>query len=128
MGGNEPFIKGRIKGMGYAIKGAWLLLRNEASIQVQVVIAIIITATGFYFDISPAEWILQTLTIALVLGIEGLNTAIEELADFVQPEQDPRIGYVKDIGAGAVFFAAVAAVIVACMIYVPKFQDLFSNL
>ena len=106
--------------MGYAIKGAWMLVKNEASIQVQVVIAILITCAGFYYDISTTEWILQTLTIALVLGIEGLNTAIEELSDFVHPEKHPKIGYIKDVAAGAVFFAAIAAVIVACIIYLPK--------
>ena len=114
--------------MGYAFKGFWMLLKNEASIQVQAVIAVLITVAGFYFNISPTEWILQTITIALVLSIEGLNTAIEELADFIHPERDPRIGYIKDVAAGAVFFAAVAAVIVACLIYIPRFQNLMINL
>ena len=107
--------------MGYAIKGAWMLLRNEASIQVQAVIAVLITAAGFYFNISTTEWILQTITIALVMSIEGLNTAIEEMADFIHPDRNPRIGYIKDVAAGAVFFAAIGAVVVACLIYIPKF-------
>ncbi len=124
----ESFVKGRIKGMGYAIKGAWMLLKNEASIQVQAVIAVLITAAGFYFNISATEWILQTMTIALVMSIEGLNTAIEEMADFIHPDQNPKIGYIKDVAAGAVFFAAVAAVIVACFIYIPKFQNLVITL
>ena len=114
--------------MGIAIKGAWMLLKNEASIQVQAVIAVLITLAGFYFNISTSEWIMQIITIALVLSIEGLNTAIEELADFIHPDQDPRIGYIKDVAAGAVFFAAVAAVIVACLIYIPKFQNLVITL
>ena len=120
----ESFYQGRVKGMGYAIKGAWMLLMNEASIQVQAVIAVLITVAGFFFNISTTEWILQTITIALVLSIEGLNTAIEEMADFIHPDQNPKIGYIKDVAAGAVFFAAVAAVIVACLIYIPKFQNL----
>lgn len=110
----------RIKGMGYAIKGAWMLIRNEASIKVQVVIAVLITIAGFYYDISNTEWILQSLTIALVLSVEGLNTAIEEMADFVHPNRHPKIGYIKDVAAGAVFFTAIVAIIVACIIYLPK--------
>jgi diacylglycerol kinase (ATP) len=124
----KSFLKGRINGMGYAIKGAWMLLRNEASIQVQAVIAILITAAGFYFNISTTEWILQTITIALVMSIEGLNTAIEEMADFIHPNKNSRIGYIKDVAAGAVFFAAMAAIIVAFLIYIPKFQNLVINL
>lgn len=110
----------RIKGMGYAIKGAWMLIRNEASIKVQVVIAVLITIAGFYYDISNTEWILQSLMIALVLSVEGLNTAIEEMADFVHPNRHPKIGYIKDVAAGAVFFTAIVAIIVACIIYLPK--------
>ncbi len=113
------FIK-RIKGIGYATKGAWMLLKNEASIQVQAVIAVIITIAGFYFNITNTEWILQTLIIALVMSAEGINSAIEEMADFIHPDHHSKIGYIKDIAAGAVFFTAIAAVVIACIIYIPK--------
>ena len=63
---------------------------------------------------------LQIFAIGLVMGIEGLNTAVEELADFIHPDFHSKIGYVKDVAAGAVFFAAVTAVIIACIIYIPK--------
>jgi len=57
----------------------------------------------------------------LVLGIESLNTAVEKVADFVHPEYHERIGFIKDIAAGAVMFAALAAIAVGLLIYVPKF-------
>jgi diacylglycerol kinase len=117
---NSYFGK-RLKGCGFSIKGAWMLLKNEPSIQVQAVIAFLITLAGFYFEISSVEWIFQILAIALVMSIEGLNTATEEMADFVHPDYHDKIGYIKDVAAGAVFFAAVAAVIIACIIYIPKF-------
>lgn len=94
---------------------------NEPSIQVQTVIAIIMTGAGFYFQISTTEWILQIFAIALVMSIEGLNTAAEEIANFVHPDFHHKIGYIKDVAAGAVFFAAVAAVVIGCLIYIPKF-------
>lgn len=115
------FISKRIKGIGFAFKGAFMLLKNEASIQVQAGIAVLVTIAGFYFEISTNEWIAQILTIALVMGTEGLNTAVEEIADFIHPEHHSKIGYIKDVAAGAVFFTAIAAVIVACIIYIPKF-------
>lgn len=117
----NTFLGKRLKGGGYAIKGAFLLLRNEASIQVQAVIGIIMTIAGFYFEISATEWMFQILSIGLVLSIEGLNSAAEEIADFVHPDFHNKIGLIKDIAAGAVFFAAVTAVIIGCIIYVPKF-------
>ncbi|NJW51360.1 diacylglycerol kinase [Salinimicrobium oceani] len=113
------FITGRIKGGGYAIKGAWLLLKHEPSIQVQFVLAILVTAAGFYFDITATEWILQLLAIGLVMGTEGLNTAIENIADFVHPDYHIKIGLIKDVAAGAVFFTAVIAAIIGVIIYFP---------
>ncbi len=117
----ETYSGKRIKGFKYAIIGAYLLLRYEASIQVQTAIAIIMTIAGFYFQISPTEWMFQIFAIGLVLSIEGLNTAVEEIADFVHPDFHNKIGFIKDVAAGAVFFAAVAAVIIGCIIYIPKF-------
>ena len=97
-----------------------MLLKNEASIQVQVAISILITGAGFYYEITTTEWIFQCLSIGLVLSIEGINTAAEEIANFVHPDFHSKIGYIKDVAAGAVFFAAVTAIIVGCIIYIPK--------
>lgn len=113
----NSFLGKRLKGCEYAIKGAWMLLKNEASIQVQAVIAVLMTIAGFYFDITTTEWIMQLLAIGLVMSIEGLNTAAEEMANFIHPERHKQIGYIKDVAAGAVFFAAVVAVVIGCIIY-----------
>tara|TARA_R100000935_G_scaffold58415_2_gene95402 strand:+ start:84368 stop:84727 length:360 start_codon:yes stop_codon:yes gene_type:complete len=117
----NTFLGKRLMGFKYAAKGAFMLLKNEASIQVQSVIALIMIAAGFYFEISATEWLAQMLAIGLVLSIEGLNTAAEEIANFVHPDFHNKIGYIKDVAAGAVFFAAGVAVIVGCIIYIPKF-------
>ena len=113
------FIK-RLKSVGFAFKGALLLLKTEASIQVQFVIAILVTIAGFYFDISKTEWILQCLAIGLVMSAEGINTAIESLADFIHPEHHKKIGFIKDVSAGAVFIAAIIAIIIGLIISVPN--------
>lgn len=117
----DGFIVNRIKSIGFAFKGMILLLKTEASIQLQFLIALAVTALGFYFDISRTEWIVQLSMIAMVMSVEGLNTAIESIADFIHPEQHQQIGRLKDIAAGAVFIAAIIAVIVGLIIYIPKF-------
>jgi len=116
----EPFFINRIKSIGYAFKGAFYLLRTESSIKVQFAIAIVATAAGFYFQISRTEWLFQIGFIGLVMSIEGLNTAVEYVADYIHPEYDHAIGRIKDIAAGAVFIAAVTAIIGAIVIYLPK--------
>jgi diacylglycerol kinase (ATP) len=116
----ESFFKNRIRSIGYALKGMFLLLRTEASIKIQFFIALVMTAAGFYFEISATEWMLQLFAIGLVMGIEGVNTAIEKLADYVQPDQDPKIGLIKDISAGAVMIVSIMASIIGLIIYIPK--------
>ena len=115
------FVKGRIKSLKYAFKGLWLLLSTEHSIMVQTAIAILVTLLGWWLDISRTEWILQILAIGLVLVAESLNTAIEKICDFIHPDYDERIGFIKDISAGAVAFAAITAIIIGLIIYLPKF-------
>lgn len=116
----ESFLINRVKSVGFALRGALLLIRTEASIKIQIFITLVMTAAGFYYEISNVEWILQIFAIALVLGIEGLNTAVEKLSDYVQPEFDVKIGFIKDISAGAVMLVSIAATIVGLIIYLPK--------
>ena len=118
---DNTFFSGRFKSMGFAIKGAYKLITTEHSVMVQSSLAVIMIIAGFYFDINRYEWIMQILAFGLVLSIEGLNTAVEKIADFIHPEFHDRIGFIKDIAAGAVMFAALAAIAVGMLIYIPKF-------
>ena len=87
----------------------------------QTIIAFAVTVLGFLFQISIQEWLFQIIAIALVIIAESLNTAIEKIADFIHPEYHKQIGVIKDVSAGAAFFAAIFAVIIGLIIYVPKF-------
>ena len=104
------FISGRIKSVQFAVYGAYKLITTEHSIMAQTSIGVLLTTAGFWFGISKTEWLFQTLAFGLVLSIEGLNTAIEKMADFVHPDFHEKIGFIKDIAAGAVFFAAMTAI------------------
>lgn len=115
------FFLNRIKAIKYAAKGFWILITSEHSIIAQVSIAIIMAIIGFLMQISATEWLFQIMAFGFILVAESLNTAIEKMADFIHPEYHKQIGRIKDISAGAVFFAAIIAVIIGLIIYVPKF-------
>ncbi|HRB72915.1 MULTISPECIES: diacylglycerol kinase family protein [unclassified Flavobacterium] len=117
---DNSFFTGRLKSLVFAFKGAYKLITTEHSVMVQFSLAIVVTLAGFYFHISKEEWLIQTLAIGLVLSIEGLNTAVEKIADFIHPDYHQKIGFIKDIAAGAVFFAAMAAIAVGLIIYLPR--------
>jgi diacylglycerol kinase (ATP) len=121
---DKRFVSGRIKSVGFAVKGAYKLITTEHSVMVQFSIMILMIFAGFYFGISREEWMLQILAFGLVLSIEGLNTAVEKIADFIHPEFHDRIGFIKDIAAGAVLFAAFSAIAIGALIYVPKLFNL----
>lgn len=118
---DNSFFSGRLKSVSFAARGAVKLITTEHSVMVQFFIGILMTIIGFSLNISSTEWLFQTLSIGLVMSIEGLNTAVEKIADFIHPDYHERIGFIKDISAGAVFFAAVTAIVIGLIIYVPKF-------
>ena len=117
---DKRFVSGRIKSIGFAVKGAYKLITTEHSVMVQFSLMILMILAGFYFEISREEWMLQILAFGLVLAVEGLNTAVEKIADFIHPEFHNRIGFIKDIAAGAVLFAAFSAIAIGSLIYIPK--------
>ncbi len=121
----EQFLLNRLRSFRFAFRGAWLLLKHEPSVQVQFTIALIVTIAGFVFEITRTEWLFQWLAIGIVMGIEGINTAIEKTADFIHPDYHVKIGLIKDVSAGAVTFAAIAAAIMGCIIYIPYLIELF---
>ena len=116
---DETLFTGRLKSMVFALKGTFKLITTEHSVMVQSSLAVLMTIAGFYFGINRMEWMMQILVFGLVLSVEGLNTAVEKIADFIHPNYHERIGFIKDIAAGAVFFAALTAIAIGCIIYFP---------
>lgn len=117
----DSFFMGRLRSLRFALRGAWLLIRTEHSIMVQISLGLMVTILGFFMHLSKVEWLIQFLAIGMVLVAESLNTAIEKLCDFVHPEYHKKIGFIKDISAGASAFAAIIAILIGLLIYLPKF-------
>ena len=115
----NKFIKGRIRSVKYALKGFYLLITTEHAIIAQLCIGACFVVLGYCLGISKTEWMLQTIALGMVLSIESLNTAVEKVCDFIHPEFHDRIGFIKDISAGAFTFAAFTAFTVAAIIYFP---------
>lgn len=118
---NDMFIVDRIKSIGYAFKGIWILLSSENSVKVQTSLSIGMTILGYLMNISATEWMFQIIAIGIVIATEGMNTAVEKIANFVEPKFDERIGEIKDVAAGAVAIASLAAIAIGLVIYIPKF-------
>jgi len=121
----DSFILGRVKSIKYAFKGAYLLLRTEHAIISQSLIAALFVFLGVICGITRTEWLFQILSIGLLLSIEGINTAVEKLCDFIHPDYHEQIGFIKDISAGAVTFSALTAIATSVIIYYPYIYEVF---
>lgn len=118
-------IKKRMQSFKYAFNGLRILLCEESNAWIHLCIAICVLATGFLFKISVNEWIAVVFCIGIVFVLELVNSAIENLADFVSKEYHDLIKKTKDLAAGAVLVGAIVSAIIGVIIFVPKIIGLF---
>ncbi len=109
-----------IKGFGYAFSGLLVFFRNETNGKVQLLAGVLAVLLGWMVNLSGNEWIVIVGCIAAVLSLEMMNSAIEKLCNYVQPDFHPAIKTIKDIAAGAVLWMAIASAIIGCIIFIPK--------
>ena len=118
---NKAFsIRERLKSFVYASNGIRILIRNEHNARIHLLATIVIITLGFLFSISVHEWIVIVLTIGIVISMEMINSAIEEICNFISPEKHESIKRIKDLAAGAVLVSAIIAFIIGVIIFVPK--------
>ncbi len=106
-----------LKGFYYAGRGIALAVRERNFRFHLCVMAFVIFFAAKFYDFSRGEWAALLLTCGAVLSLEAANTAIERLCDKLSPEQDPQIGAVKDIAAGAVLISAIIAIAVGVCLF-----------
>jgi diacylglycerol kinase (ATP) len=94
-------------------------VRSETNLKFHLIAAGFVIIAGIYFNIQRSDWLLLIVAISAVLIAEYLNTAIERLTDLVSPKFDPKAGNVKDIAAGAVLLASIAAIAIGVIIFLP---------
>src|SRR5690554_6896288 len=94
---NKFSFSSRMNSFKYAINGLKLLFREEHNALIHFTIAAVVVIVGWVLDISALEWVGLTFAIGLVIAFEIVNTAIENLADFVSPEKHHAIKKIKDL-------------------------------
>ena len=114
----NPFIR-FLKSFQYAWNGIVYTVSTQPNFRRHVVVALIALLAGWYYHLLAWEWCLILLSFGFVWTAELINTAFEHLTDVTTPEYNPLVGKVKDIAAGAVLFAAIAAGIVGLIIFTP---------
>jgi len=110
-------MKSFFKSFIYALQGIWSGIADQRNLKFQLTVAVVVVGAGFYVSITALEWCIILICIALVIGLELVNTAIENLVDLVTMERNPLAGKIKDIAAGAVLTVSVISLIIGLIIF-----------
>lgn len=108
-----------VKSFRYALKGmVWVAQENNFRIHILATVTAVLA--GWKTGLQIPQWLWIVSAVFMVLIAETINTALEKLTDLVSPEHNLLAGKVKDLGAGAVLLAAIYAVLVAALIFIPE--------
>ena len=113
-------LKSRLGSFKFAIRGLGSLLKNEHNSRIHLLAAILVISIGFILKINALEWSILIIVIGVVFITELLNSSLETLADFVNPEWNETIRKAKDYAAAGVLVAASISVIVGGLVFIPK--------
>jgi undecaprenol kinase/diacylglycerol kinase (ATP) len=109
--GSEKFsLKKRSESALYALNGMKILFSEEHNSWIHTTIVVVVVTAGFLLEISNAEWLAICILIAMVFSLEIMNSAIENLCDYISPQWQDMIEKVKDLAAASVFVASVISV------------------
>ena len=95
------------------------MLRDEHNAWIHAVASAAVCVAGFWLGLSRIEWCWIVLAMMVVWTAEGMNTALESLANAIAPDPHPSVRRAKDAAAGAVLIAAVGAVIIGVLVLGP---------
>ena len=115
----RKFLNQRKNSIAVAWSGLVHFFRTETHAFIHLMMSVSVIGLGWFFSVTPGEWIVLVLAIGLVIQAEIWNTAIEKISDFIQPLQDPRIKVIKDLAAAGVLWCVISAVIIGFVIFVP---------
>ena len=117
---NRFSITGRLRSLGYALRGLVSVFRSEHNMWLHLLATILVTGLCFGFPVSLVELMLIVIVTGLVWAAEIFNTVIEKVMDFISPAKDERIKRIKDMSAAAVLVSALVALITGCIVFIPK--------
>ena len=117
-------ISDRLKSFKYAVNGIRTLLIEEHNSRIHFLAAFVAIALALILKINKLEWIFIIFSIGIVITMEIMNTAMENLADFVSPGKHEEIKKIKDLAAAAVLVAALTACGTGIIIFLPKILNI----
>jgi diacylglycerol kinase (ATP) len=101
----------------HAFEGIVYAARTQRNMRLHLIAAALVLAATLYLRLQRPYVIGIVVTVAMVLGFELLNTALEAVVDLLTEAEHPLAKVAKDAAAGAVLVTAFAAVIVGYLTF-----------
>lgn len=117
----------RLNSFKYAFTGIAILFKTQPNAKIHLVFMFLVILAAWFFSISVTEWCLILFAIGFVLAAETFNTALEFLTDLVSPDYHELAGKTKDVAAGGVLIAAITAIIIGLVVFLPKLATFFQH-
>ena len=108
-----------VRSFYFAFAGLGYLFRTQRNARIELAIALAACGLAAWCHVTRIEWALLTVMIAMVLILEGLNTALEAAVDLASPQIHPLAKTAKDLAAGMVLIASLASIVVGLLILGP---------
>ena len=108
----------------YATAGLRTLFATGRNARIQGAAGLAAVVLAAVLDLSRIEWAILALTIAAVLSLEAVNSAIEAVVDLVTLEEHPLAKQAKDLAAGAVWLMALVSVVIGAILFLPRLAAL----
>jgi len=108
-----------------AVNGLFWAFSTQPNFRVHFFLSLTVLILGFYLKISYLEMTILVLTIAFGLGIEMVNTSIEAMTDLITRQYRQEAKIAKDVAAGMMLLTSIFAVVIACLIFIPKIINIF---
>lgn len=126
---NKFSFRQRIRSLRFAINGLKIVFKEEHNFRVHLAVSLLIIALGICFNISTYEWLIIFILTGMVFAFEIINSAIENICDYVSPSWHKVIKRTKDLSAAAVLTTVIIAVICGFIIFAPKiWKYIFSQI
>ena len=116
----------RWRSFTYALAGIVYMLRFQPNTRIMAAATVAVFLAGWLAEIDALRWAVLILTLALVWVAEFINAAIEAATNISSPSFHPLAKTAKDVAAGAVLIASLAALLIGACILAPPLLDEFS--
>ncbi len=119
-------LRKRIQSFGYAFNGLKIMFSEEHNFWIHLFFTCLVLVFVLLFRFSLVEYGLLAIAIGMVFAAELFNSALENLSDHLSPGQNDKIKKVKDLSAAAVLVSAITALVIGCVVLLPKLFWLIS--